>query len=679
MPYISLEKAPPTVHQPIPATMAKSQRKRQKGPSEKHSSAPPDQPSGSSFYELMFDSIQDGLSVVDKEQTILKTNQRMKAWYAHHLPLEGKKCYQAYQNRTAPCENCPSIRSFQTGLPAMEEVALIQKDGSTGTLELYAFPILGPQGEVVQVIEYVRDITARKMAEEALRKSEEQYKMIFRHAPVGILQLDAKGVLVECNEQLVDIIGSSRQALIGLNTLTLPDKKMVATIQAALKGTVSTYEGEYHSVTASKVTPARVVFTPLFGKEGGIEGSIGIVDDITEQQRTARELVQAKERAEESDRLKSAFLANMSHEIRTPMNGIIGFAELLKTPQLPKKQHNHYLQVIEKNGQRMLNLINDLIYISKIESGQMEVSISSVWLRNKFDGLFSFYKPLADSKGIDLILDYPREEEHLVIETDKDKLYTILSNLLNNAIKYTDTGRVVFGCRKENEWIRFFVQDTGIGIPEEQKELIFNRFVQANLNQDRLYEGAGLGLAIAKAYVEMLKGRIRVEPGPGSGTLFTFTLPYSLDTTEPSVRDKPPTDKQDMPAGEPPQAHQLEHIPVLIVDDHEDSLFYLETVFQDHCPRLFKARNGQEAVDLCRKHPEIGLVLLDLKMPVMDGYEAARIIRALEHPPVIIAQSAYAMRGDREKALEAGCHEYITKPARAGDLIGLAEKTLASH
>jgi len=245
-----------------------------------------------------------------------------------------------------------------------------------------------------------------------------------------------------------------------------------------------------------------------------------------------RELKAAKERAEESDRLKSAFLANMSHEIRTPMNGILGFADLLKNPELTGEEQQAYIKIIEKSGNRMLNIINQIIDISKIEAGLMEMHLSESNINEQIEYVYTFFKPEAEAKNISISINTPLPDKEVTIKTDREKLYAILTNLVKNAVKYSHEGSIEIGYRLQHinpaDMIEFYVRDTGIGIPKDRQEAVFERFIQADIADRMAYQGAGLGLAITKAYVEMLGGSIYLESETGKGSTFYFTLPYSL-------------------------------------------------------------------------------------------------------------------------------------------------------
>jgi signal transduction histidine kinase len=247
------------------------------------------------------------------------------------------------------------------------------------------------------------------------------------------------------------------------------------------------------------------------------------ITDISKHKQIEQELTEAREHAEQSDRLKSAFLANMSHEIRTPMNGILGFAELLKTEGLRSEEALEYINIIEASGSRMLNIINDIIDISKIESGLMKIDLQESNINEQLEYLFTFFKPEAEAKGINLSLNIGLPTMESVIHTDREKIFSILGNLIKNALKFTNKGFIDFGYLKKGGNLEFFVKDSGIGIPQSQQKAVFERFIQADMTNSRAYQGAGLGLAISKTYAEMLGGRIWLESGEGKGSRF-----YSL-------------------------------------------------------------------------------------------------------------------------------------------------------
>lgn len=393
-------------------------------------------------------------------------------------------------------------------------------------------------------------------------------------------------------------------------------------------------------------------------------------DEVNHQNEEIRkintELKFAKEKAEESDRLKSAFLANMSHEIRTPMNGILGFAALLKKPELSGAMQQKYISIIEKSGERMLNIINDLIEISKIESGQSSVSLAPTNINEQMEFVYAFFRHEVERKGLQIICNCTLSAEEAFINTDREKIFAVLINLVKNAIKYSQEGTIDFGYIKKEKMLEFYVKDNGIGIPANKINDVFNRFVQADGGVNRSYEGAGLGLSISKAYVEMLGGKIWVISELDKGSEFYFTIPYvsikeesgimAYKTSVTSVTDHP------------------KKLKMLIAEDDLANVMLLTAILEDYIGELFHVATGIEAVETCMRNPDIDLILMDIKMSKMDGYEAVRHIRKFNKDVIIIAQTAYALAGEREKAIASGCNEYISKPINSNTLLDLVQK-----
>ena len=389
-----------------------------------------------------------------------------------------------------------------------------------------------------------------------------------------------------------------------------------------------------------------------------------------EYQQINEELFNTIEKATESDRLKSAFLANMSHEIRTPMNGILGFSELLKGADLSGEQQQEYIHIIEKSGARMLNIINDIVSISKIESGIIDIYLSETDINNQLQFVYNSLKLDANNKKINLSFNCALTEKEAIIKTDSEKFYSILSNLVKNAIKYTDKGSVEFGYDKKSEIIEFFVKDTGIGISKDRQEAIFERFIQADIVDVKARQGAGLGLSIAKAYVGLLGGKIWVESEKGKGSTFYFTLPYNAKAEEKiAVHNCVALVKADNHF-----VPEVSKLKILIVEDDETSEMLITTDVEKFSKEIIKARDGFTSVEVCRNNPDIDLILMDIQMPVMNGYEATRQIRQFNKDVVIIAQTSFGLLGDKEKAIEAGCNDYIAKPIKKDELLSLIQK-----
>jgi signal transduction histidine kinase/CheY-like chemotaxis protein len=367
------------------------------------------------------------------------------------------------------------------------------------------------------------------------------------------------------------------------------------------------------------------------------------------------ELIRAKEKAEDSDRLKSAFLANMSHEIRTPMNGILGMTQLLANPDTTVEQRKEYIDLVNKNSETLLNLVDDIIDISKIEAGQMKIIHKSFRLNTLLDQIIVLFtsSPIYKSKHeLELIIK-KNAPDNLCIYSDPDRLRQIFINLIGNALKFTNCGYVEFGYNVKGKMIEFYIKDTGIGISNEKQKIIFDRFIQADNSLTRKFGGSGLGLTISKGLIELLGGQILVSSELHSGSTFYFTVPYIPTFDEDNSYRK----------GEPePSDYKWNDRTFLIVEDDKVSFKFLENIFRKTGAKIVHADNGLKAVELIKQSPEIDMVLMDIQLPEMNGLDATRMIKQLRKELPVIAQTANVLEEDREKCLEAGCVDYISKP-----------------
>jgi len=561
-------------------------------------------------------------------------------------------------------ERMKTVMASGDVLPLIEE-KFLRLDGTSVDVEAVAIPITFKNKSAVQLI--VRDISERKMVQEALKQEKYLMEALMNNLPHHIYFKDKDCRFIRINKSHAKTFGLKMpEEAIGKTDFDFfteeharsayeDENKIIQTGKALIKEEKETWKDRPDSWVST-------VKLPLIDNEGRIVGSFGISEDITDRKLAEFELLKAKDKAEESDRLKSAFLANMSHEIRTPMNGILGFADLLKEPNLSGDSQQEYIQVIQKSGIRMLNIINDIIDISKIESGQMEVNISETNVNDQTNYIYTFFKPEVEQKGLQFILKNALPNNEVILKTDREKIYAILTNLVKNAIKFTQKGSIEFGYNLKKDELEFFIKDTGAGIPKDQINLIFERFRQGSESLSKQYEGSGLGLSISKAYIELLGGKIWVESEVGKGTTFYFTIPYDSKLESSTLEYYNSLQEIEK---------QNKTLKILIVEDDEASSILLDIALNSIAKEVLFAYNGVEAIEKCRNNPDIDLVMMDMKMHQMDGFEATRQIRCFNKEVVIIAQTAYTLTGDKEHVLEVGCNGYISKPIKRDQLLAL--------
>ncbi len=490
-------------------------------------------------YKSILDSINELVYILDKNGIVLDVNSKVSDQYGYsRSELIGSS--PAFFS--APGLNDEEAIGKQislafNGVPQRFIFWSKRKDGSIFPKDTSAVP--GTYFNRKVVIAMGRDVTEKLELENALKDSEKRFRTLFELMPQGVIHFHKDDSVIDVNNAACKILGLSIE--------DIKTRKYILDNVMTLYADGSSYKEGDFPVTKALKTGKPVVdeivqihnkllnfkkwiivnAVPLFQPNATqAEQAFVTIEDITPLKRTKLELLKAKEKAEESDRLKSAFLANMSHEIRTPMNGILGFANLLKRPNLTGDAKNHYIDIIQQSGQRMLSLINDLVNISKIESKQVNIHKEMTNINEKMDYIYNFFKPEVKEKNMELIMNKALKDTDANILTDPEKFYAILTNLVKNAIKYSKEGTIEFGYVPKEEHIEFYVKDTGIGIPESDLENIFERFVQAKNVTVNSAQGVGLGLAITKGYLEMLGGKIWVESKQDVGSSFYFTLPY---------------------------------------------------------------------------------------------------------------------------------------------------------
>ena len=396
-----------------------------------------------------------------------------------------------------------------------------------------------------------------------------------------------------------------------------------------------------------------------------IKDVIIILDDLTERKEMERQFVIAKSKAEEADQLKTAFLANMSHEVRTPMNAIIGFTDLLLNDKIKESERKEYLNLILQSGNMLVKIIDDIIDISKIESRQITICPVKFDISDFLSELHSVFREFIrkdEGKEIDLILNID-EDDDTVLVTDPHRLKQVFNNLLGNAQKFTSKGFIEFGFKSVDEnHAYFYVKDTGIGIPSDKQHLIFDRFIQIEDCYTKEFGGTGLGLTITKNIITLMGGNIWVESESGNGTTFHFILPKNFGKEEV-------TEESNLRLSDIKEKLSLKKHHILIAEDEELNYYYLYEVLRKNGAKVIWAKNGLEAINVVESNPNIDMVLMDIKMPEVNGLEAIKYIKLIRPELPIIAQTAFVMDNDREVCLKAGCVDFITKPIKVDQLI----------
>ena len=547
-----------------------------------------------------------------------------------------------------------------------EEFYIFQnKEYYSQTLKI---PII-EKGKVNSIITIIRDITEFKKSSLALEESEGKYRAAFYTSPDAVNINTIEGVFVDINEGFTNLTGYKSEEVIGRSSLEVniwakPEQREQLIKVLNEQGQVENLEALFRlkdGTIKTGLMSARII------KLNNKPHILSVTRDISDRKKMEGDLIAEKEKAEENDRLKTAFLQNMSHEIRTPLNGILGFTELLKNPRNTFMDIENYTRIISESGFRLLTVVNDILDISRIETGQIRVKPKSVNINKLLKNIQIFFTPKAEEKNLDLILDQ-KVNENLITNTDEDLLRQILENLLSNALKYTHRGSINFGYRIHNNYLEFHVKDTGIGIEKKYHHVIFNRFQQADISLSRQYGGTGLGLSISRGLVELLGGNICLKSEPGSGTTFIFTIPYKEAEVEKIDKLKK--------TNETNVNFDFTGYTILIAEDEVTNFQYIESVLKSSGADILHAWSGKEAVRIFKTNPQINLILMDIKMSEMSGYEATAIIKSLNPDIPVIAQTAFAMSEDREKTLDAGCDDYISKPMTRRQLLEIIHRNI---
>jgi PAS domain S-box-containing protein len=524
------------------------------------------------------------------------------------------------------------------------------------------------------------DFTERKQAEELLilakekaEISEAKFKGLYSRVADAIFIYNPDDFeILEANEATAKIYGYDLDELIGMSCLKFSaevEKSKIVAEEIKQSGEAVV------NVRHHKKKDGTDIFVQLNGYKiiaNEQELMFTVCHDITNIKLTEQELIKAKEHAEESDRLKTVFLQNMSHEIRTPMNAIMGFSEMLVKNYNNKPKLEKFTGIITQRCADLLDIINDLLDIAKIESGQLPVSIEKCNLNVLFAELtlfFTEHQKRVGKQQIKFSLQVQGDTSNIFMATDKGKLKQIFINLISNAFKFTEAGTIEGGCKFDtNSNLIFYVSDTGIGIQPDKQKMIFDRFAQVEQSPNRLYGGTGLGLSIVKGLIGLLGGEMFLESQFAKGSTFSFTIPYKEISESPN----------ESLVHEEPAEYKFSNKTILIVEDDLYNADYLKEILTEIGLNTLHAEFGKKAIEISISQP-VDLVLMDIRLPDIDGYEATKQIR--QHKPnlKIIAQTAYASHVDKQKAIDAGCNDYISKPTKPEALLSLINKHLLNQ
>jgi PAS domain S-box-containing protein len=614
------------------------------------------------YNRLLFTASPIGLALCTMDGSLIDVNPAFAKIIGRTIEDTLKLNYLDITPEKYATQEAGQIKNLEeTGHYGKYEKEYIHSDGHLVPVLLQGL-ILERDGERF-IWSSVEDITESKKAEVALQNSQQLFQTLAEVSPVGIFRTTPDGDTTYVNPKWSELSGLSLEEAIGKNWLNAvhPDDR----------GKV--IENWKSNILSQKQSNAEYRFLKKDGQivwvignavcewtNNEINGYIGTITDISAIKRFETDLLNAKEKAEESDKLKSAFLHNISHEVRTPMNAIIGFSDLIVDPSLSTEMRNEFIQTIVQSSNQLLSIITQIINIATIEAGQEKIYEKVFSLNLILKMLFDQFSPEAYKKNIIMKYCTAIPDGVDIIKTDETKLTQIISNLLSNALKFIKHGSIDYGYTVKDKDLEFYIRDTGIGIPEEMHEKIFERFRQVESTLAREYEGSGLGLSITKAYVELLGGRMWLTSTLGEGSIFYFTIPYTKIYIDKKSGNEMPDNLNE----------KLEKpVTILIAEDVDNNYMLLEQYLSNASINVIRAVNGKEAVEICETNHSIILVLMDLKMPVMDGFEASKRIKEFLPDLPIIAQTAYSTESDVEKAFAFGCNDFISKPYKKEELL----------
>lgn len=620
-------------------------------------------------FSIFMDNLPLGVFIKDEELRSVYINKYMDNIYSNtdcHFKTPVEIFPKEFANRVIEED-----KRVLNGEVLIVEDVLPNKHGEIKTYQTHKFRFRAVDN-TWQIGGVSIDISQKK-------KTEYELKILsnaIQHSPACVVITNLEGKIEIVNPSFTQITGYTPEDVIGKEINILHSESNTNAIFNEIISTLiegKDWQGEFHNVKKNGEKYWELAsISPVINDKFEITHFVVISEDITSRKKTEKELIDAKEKAEESNRLKTAFLANLSHEIRTPMNAIIGFSNLLLEEDIAYDEKVKLNHLINNNSQNLLKLIDDVIDISKIQSGDFHLNKTECFLNKLLLDLYvSFSIQIEnDKKDIHFSINKGSRDKDFSIITDPARLKQILFNLIENAIKFTTRGFVEFGYSiiKDQNKIQFYVIDSGIGISNEKFDMIYDLFRQADDSYTREYGGTGIGLTIAKKIIDHLGGEIWVQSTPNQGTNIYFTLP--LETGESKFEKT-----EDIFSNK----FNWQNKVVLVADDIDMNYYLIKEILSPTNAKILWAKDGKEAVDLCLKHDNIDLVLMDINMPVMNGYEATQKIKEHKSNLLIIGQTAYAQDNDYQKCINAGFDNYISKPIRIEDLLSTINKAFTKN
>lgn len=605
-------------------------------------------------YRNLFEISPVGIMIINKDGYIIKTNKTISQILGYDInELEGMDV----RNLVLPEEKErveQDIKKILKDGIYKHEIINRRKDGRLVYLNLIEVPTILTTGDE-GILSIAVDITEKKAYEEQIIK----LSTAIEQSPLSVVITDTDGYIEYVNETASKVSQYEREELLGAKTSVFKSgltpvevyRQMWNTIKAGMiwKGELCNRKknGEYYWEDVN--------ISPITDEKGKIKNFIGIKNDITTRKITEEALIEAKNKLEKADQLKTIFLNNISHEIRTPLNGILGFAELLTNSNLLPEEREEYVKDLKISTKRLLLTIQSYVDIAQIVSGTMKVSNKFFKPENILYSLVEEFEKTCLKNTLDKKISIPDDLKMFEIFSDPELIYKALTYILDNAIKFTDSGIIELGLSENNGKISFFIKDTGIGIPKDKLNSIFDLFTQISEGTTKKYEGSGVGLSIVKGIANLLNANVIVESEPEKGSTFYFIVPYDSKKYITPIKETTYVS---------PKKHK-----VLVVEDERLNYLFLKKILEKTGADIIYTSNGIDAIKAVKENPDIDLILMDLKMPKIDGYEATRQIRSFQKKVPIIAVSAYAMGGEAEKAIEAGCNDYIAKPFEVETLL----------